>query len=141
MNSRAFLPSEKFQTVQQLHWDLQLHPLTMISVCLRILGHKAVCTYIMQYVRLCLYPPQWWLKLVYRSSCRHGAPLSRCLQKYFALYSGGWNTTMCVRMSPFPTLHQPKQWLLLPHDRLGEHLGTLKIQSLWSETYISLLEF
>ncbi|XP_074973740.1 uncharacterized protein LOC142068493 [Caretta caretta] len=50
--ARVFLPLERFQTLMDLIAEVSTSPLTVARVCLRLLGHMAVYTYVVHHARL-----------------------------------------------------------------------------------------
>lgn len=66
--SKAFFPELPFQTILSLVTHLKCHPSTTAPNCMKLLGHMALCTYVVQHKRLHLRPLQTWLDSVYSPS-------------------------------------------------------------------------
>ncbi|KAG6938979.1 ORF I polyprotein, partial [Chelydra serpentina] len=64
--TRALLPEARRLALVDLIINLHLFPTTTARQCLKLLGHMAFCTYVVQHARLRLRPLQAWLASVYR---------------------------------------------------------------------------
>ncbi|KAG6936072.1 gag-pol fusion protein, partial [Chelydra serpentina] len=64
--ARAFLPEARRLAIVDLITTLRRFPTTTARQCLKLLGHMASCTYVVQHARLRLRPLQAWLASVYR---------------------------------------------------------------------------
>lgn len=67
----TFLLESRFQSICSLMTDLKIHLITTIQNCVRLLGYRASCSYVIQHMRLHLRPLQIWLVQVYSPSCLH----------------------------------------------------------------------
>ncbi|XP_065267485.1 collagen alpha-3(IV) chain-like [Emys orbicularis] len=130
----AYLPETRFQSLGDIIRGLRQFPTTTARNCLKLLGHMAACTYVVQHARLRLRPLQSWLASVYRLA---------------------WDTLDSIVTLPHPVLDSLLWWLdpqvvcagvpftspqpslSLVTDALDlgrrAHLGDLRTQGLWSQ--------
>lgn len=62
----AYLPEARFCSLADIIRGLRQFPMTTARNSLKLLGHMAACTYVVQHARLRLRPLQSWLVSVYR---------------------------------------------------------------------------
>lgn len=97
---RAFLPEGRCQALSDLINQVTAHPLTTARVCLKLLGHMAACTYVVQHARLHLRPLQMWFSLVY-SPARHSLDIVLSILPLVLTHClGGQSLYMWQRGSP-----------------------------------------
>lgn len=61
---RASLSESRFKAIALVH-SLRACPMIMARTCLKLLGHMAACTYVVQHAQLIMRPIQMWLAPIY----------------------------------------------------------------------------
>lgn len=136
---RAFLPEARRLTLAHIMAGLCSFSTTTARQCLKLLGHMAACTYMVQHARLRLRPLQVWLVSVYRPG-RDSLDMVLTVQRH-TLDSLCWwlDPHMVGAGVPF---YPPQPTLTLVTDASGlgwrAHLGSLMTPGLWQVEELAL---
>lgn len=141
----ALLPITRFQAMQDLIQAITTNPRPSVLQCLRLMGHMAATTYIVEHARLHFRCLQHWIATVY-------TPNVRDVQKRVSIpmhvtNSLTWWTAPKNLMSGVP-FHRQHLTIQLTTDASligwGAHLEHNQVQGLWSPEesmlHINLLE-